>query len=86
MKNKLTKQTVKPDKTAHKEPSHLDLHFLQMCVRIYLMPEFTRIYPNDIHVATKENETIVSLEVGTEHVCGTGRVCRAKAKSKGYSC
>ena len=28
------------------EPSHLDLHCLQMCVRIYLMSEFTRLYPN----------------------------------------
>ena len=27
------------------EPSHLDLHCLQMCVRIYLMSEFTRLYP-----------------------------------------
>ena len=30
---------------AHKEPSHLDLHCLQMCVRIYLMSEYTRLYP-----------------------------------------
>ena len=29
----------------HKEPSHLDLHCLQMGVRIYLMSEFTRLYP-----------------------------------------
>ena len=29
--NKLTRQTVKnPDETAHKEPSHLDFHCLQM--------------------------------------------------------
>ena len=34
-----------PDETADKEPSHLDLHCLQMCVRIYLMSEFTRLYP-----------------------------------------
>ena len=47
IKNKLTKQTVKilPDEKAHKEPSHLDLHCLQMCVRVYLMCEFTRLYP-----------------------------------------
>ena len=29
--------------TAHKEPSHLDKHYLQMCVRIYLMSESTRL-------------------------------------------
>ena len=47
IKNKLTKQTVKNlDETAHKEPSHLGLHCLQMCVRIYLMYEFTRLYPS----------------------------------------
>ena len=34
-----------PDETAHKEPSHRDLHSLQMCVRVYLMSEFTRLYP-----------------------------------------
>ena len=34
-----------PDETAHKEPFHLDLHCLQMCVRIYLMSELTRLYP-----------------------------------------
>ena len=32
-KNKLTKQTVK----FLMEPSHLDLHCLQMCVRVYLI-------------------------------------------------
>ena len=48
MKIKLTKQTVKIlmrrlliDETAHKEPSHLDLHCLQMRVQIYLVSEFT---------------------------------------------
>ena len=46
MKNKFTKQTGEnPDETAHKELSHLDFHCLQMCVRIYLMSEFTRLYP-----------------------------------------
>ena len=40
-KNKLTKQTVKIQMRRHKEPSHLDLHCLQICVRIYLMSEFT---------------------------------------------
>ena len=46
IKNKLTKQTVKkkPDETAHKEPSHLDFHCLQTCVRIYQMSEFTRLF------------------------------------------
>ena len=44
------------------------------------MSEFNRLYPNDIHVAAKENETIVSLEIGTECICGTERVCRSKAK------
>ena len=34
-----------PDETAHKEPSHLDLHCLQVCVRIYLMSDVTRLYP-----------------------------------------
>ena len=34
-----------PDETAHQEPSHLDLHCLQMCVRIYLISEFTGLYP-----------------------------------------
>ena len=29
------------EETAHKELSHLDLHCLQMCVRVYLMSEFT---------------------------------------------
>ena len=28
-----------PDETAHKEPSHLDFHCLQTCVRIYLVSE-----------------------------------------------
>ena len=37
IKYKLTKQTVKI--------LILDLHCLQMCVRIYLMSEFTRLYP-----------------------------------------
>ena len=32
-----------PDETAHKEPSHLDFHCLQMFVRNYLMSEFTRL-------------------------------------------
>ena len=31
--------------TAHKEPSHLDFHCLQMYVRIYLMSAVTRLYP-----------------------------------------
>ena len=34
-----------PDETAHKEPSHLDFHCLQMCVRIYLVPEVSWLYP-----------------------------------------
>ena len=34
-----------PDETAHKEPSHLDFHCLQTCVRIYLMSDFFRLYP-----------------------------------------
>ena len=33
-----------PHEMAHKELSHLDLHCLQMCVRIYLMSEFTRLF------------------------------------------
>ena len=37
------------DETAHKEPSHLDLHCLQMGVGIYLMSGFTRHYPIDVH-------------------------------------
>ena len=39
-----------PDEMANKEPSHLDLHCLQMCDRIYLMSEFTRLYPNNVFV------------------------------------
>ena len=35
-----------PDETAHNEPSHLDFHYLQTCVRIYLMSKFTRLYPS----------------------------------------
>ena len=52
IKNKLTKQAVKihPDQAAHKEPSYLALHCLQMCVRIYLMSEYTRLYPNYEHL------------------------------------
>ena len=34
-----------PDETAHKEPSHLDFHYLQMYVRIYPMSEITWLYP-----------------------------------------
>ena len=34
-----------PDETAHKELSRLHLLCLQMCARIYLMSEFTRLYP-----------------------------------------
>ena len=30
---------------AHKEPSHLDFHCLQMYVRIYVMSEVTRLDP-----------------------------------------
>ena len=33
--------------SVHKEPSHLDFHCLQMCVLIYLMYEFTRLYPTE---------------------------------------
>ena len=46
IKNKLTlANSENPDETAHKEPSHLDFHCLQIRVRIYLMSEFTRHYP-----------------------------------------
>ena len=38
-----------PDETAHKEPSHLDFHCLQTCVRIYLVSEFIRPYPYICH-------------------------------------
>ena len=43
IKNKLTikANSENPDETAHKEPSHLDFHCLQMCVQIYLMSKFT---------------------------------------------
>ena len=41
IKNKLTKQTVK---ILMRRPYHLDFYCLQMCVRIYLMSEFTRLY------------------------------------------
>ena len=34
-----------PAETAHKEPSHLNLHCLQMGVRFYLMSGCTRLYP-----------------------------------------
>ena len=39
-------QTAKFGQRPRKEPSHLDLHCLQVCVRTYLMSEFTRLYPN----------------------------------------
>ena len=46
IKNKLPKKNGEnPDETAQKKSSHLDLHCLQMCVRIYLVSEFTRLYP-----------------------------------------
>ena len=35
---------------ALKKPSHLDLHYLQMCVQIYLISEFTRLYPILTHI------------------------------------
>ena len=37
----LNKQTQNPEEKAHKEPSHLDFHCLQMYVIIYLMSEVT---------------------------------------------
>ena len=43
IKNKLTKQTVK---NLMRRPSLLDFLCLQICVRVYLMSEFTRLYPN----------------------------------------
>ena len=43
---------------AHKEPSHLVFHCLQMCVRIYLISEFTRLYPN-----AYLDEAIVSMDL-----------------------
>ena len=62
IKNRLTKQTVKIlNDTAHKEPSHLDLHCLQMCVRIYLMSKFSQLYPTYPH---SPHEGI--LEVGCD--------------------
>ena len=46
IKNKLTKKTVKIlMRRLISEPSHLDLHCLQVCFRIYLMSEFIRLYP-----------------------------------------
>ena len=41
IKNKLTKQTVEnPDETAHKEPSHLNFHWMQMLISLFCC--FTR--------------------------------------------
>ena len=37
----------------------MDLHCLQMCVRIYLMSEFTRLYP----ILLQENMMVVLKEV-----------------------
>ena len=34
-----------PGETAHKEPSHLDLHCLKRYVQIYLMSVVTRLDP-----------------------------------------
>ena len=51
IKDKLTKQTVK----ILMRPSHLDLHCLQLCVRIYLMSEFTRFYPKHTRKIYKPN-------------------------------
>ena len=45
MKNKLTMKTVE----ILMRRLHLDFHCLQMCVRIYLMSEFTRLYPTNLH-------------------------------------
>ena len=42
IKNKIIQQTVKIlTRRLIRKPSHLDLHCLQMCVRIYLMSDFT---------------------------------------------
>ena len=43
--NKKKINSENPDETAHQEPSHLDVHCLQMYVQIYLMYEVTRLYP-----------------------------------------
>ena len=55
-----------PDETAHKEPSHLDLHCLQMCGRMYLMSESTRLYPTFGHpkyVVSKQKEISLVCKV-----------------------
>ena len=57
MKNKLTKQTVKL--LMRRQPSHLEFHCLQMCVRIYLMSELTELYPNTF---TGSYELLISSE------------------------
>ena len=43
IKNKFPKQTVKIPMF------HFDVHCLQVCVSIYLMSEFTRLYPTAMH-------------------------------------
>ena len=46
IKNKANSEN--PCETAYKEPYRLDFHCLQMYVRIYMMSEFTRLYPTII--------------------------------------
>ena len=47
IKTRLTKQEVKI-------LMRRDLHCLQMCVRIYLVSEFTRLYPSNENVLRKK--------------------------------
>ena len=44
------------------EPSHLDLHCLQMCVRIYLMSEITRLYPKCKLSTTGDWDCVAAVE------------------------
>ena len=44
------------------EPSHLDFHCLQTCVRIYLMSEFTRLYPKGIQIMKRSQQLSLCCE------------------------
>ena len=55
-----------PDETAHKETSHLELHCLQMCVRVYLMSEFTRLYPRVFKTCTRVSALVIGYELNSK--------------------
>ena len=66
--NKATSEN--PDETAHKESSHLNLHCLQICVQIYMMSEFTRLYPSKIEPVALKSMYMLPVHCMCTHKIG----------------